>query len=104
MSIYTQTHLEWLAENALILQRTPDCMPWCILHCQVDEETRFCMGPDILTKGTSNGYVGITHVKGEGVHIDLGHGIDAVTVEVAEELARAIMQQVARARGQEAGQ
>lgn len=109
MSTFTErtykpkTHREAMAELCLMLPRTPDCHPWCTLHCQIDETTTFCMGPDILTPVTPNGYVGLTSCSQErGLPmIDLGDGMDHVTVEQAEELARAILAQVARARGQE---
>lgn len=100
-----ETHREWLVENGLVLPRRPDCKPWCVQHCQLDDSTTFCMGPDIRTPQTPNGYIGITYCPEEGgarTHIDLGDGMDSVTVEQAEELARAILAQVARARGQEA--
>jgi len=97
----TETHREWLAENGLVLPRRPDCRPWCIQHCQLDESTSFCMGPDIRTPYTPNGYVGIIHEPNGGTRIDLGKGIDDATVEEAEAYARAILTQVARARGEE---
>lgn len=96
-----QTHREWLAEDGLILPRTPDCAPWCDMHCRLDDDTTFCMGPDILTPHTPNGYVGIIYEPRGGTRIDLGNGIDDATVEQAEELANAILRQVARARGEE---
>lgn len=101
-----ETYREWLLENGLILPRTPQCVPWCVQHCQLDPSGTFCMGPDIRTPHTPNGYVGITYgpetsdEKSEP-RIDLGDGLDVVTVEQAEELAQAILTQVARARGQE---
>lgn len=98
-----QTHREWLAEAGLVLPRRPDCKPWCVQHCQLDDSTSFCMGPDIRTPHTANGYVGITYCPeetGGQTFIDLGTGLDSVTVEQAEAYASAILAQVDRARGQ----
>jgi hypothetical protein len=97
-----ETHREWLIRDGAAMPRTPDCKPWCTLHAvQDDGLSTFCMGPDIRTPRTSNGYVGISHHPDEGIFIDLGSGNDSVSVDGAEDYAKAILAQVARARGLE---
>ncbi|MGI5274897.1 hypothetical protein ACQEUU_37590 [Nonomuraea sp. CA-218870] len=103
----TNVHfLNAVAENGLTVPRRPDCKPWCVQHCRVDDDTTFCMGPDIPTPGTANRYVGINYCPDEhrpayvGTTIDLGDGLDSVKVEDAEALALAILAQTARARSE----
>ncbi|MFI7148427.1 hypothetical protein ACIBO2_26240 [Nonomuraea sp. NPDC050022] len=103
-----ETPTEQAIREGLVIPRTPQCVPWCVRHCVLDDGlSTFCMGPDMRTPLTSNGYVGIVfepEPQGSDVcvpMIDLGNGLDTVKVEAAEEFARAILAQVARARGQE---
>lgn len=95
---------EWV-KAGLVVPRKPDCVSWCLFHCVLDDGTSFCMGPDIRTPRTSNGYVGLQYEDtgngGRAAWVDLGNGNDTVSVEQAEEYARAILAQVARARGEE---
>lgn len=98
-----QTNAERLVKEGMAMARTPDCKPWCAVHAVLDDGvSTFCMGPDIRTPQTSNGYVGITYFVPEGIFIDLGNFMDSVSVDDAEEFGKAILAQVARARGQEA--
>lgn len=98
-----ETPAEEAAREGLVVPPTPQCVPWCVEHCALDDGSTFCMGPDIRTPLTSNGYVGIIFEPGDDMSplIDLGNGLDTVPVERAEQFARAILAQVARARGEE---
>jgi hypothetical protein len=91
----------------LVMPQTETCPLWCAFHCVMDDgEITFCMAEDLpinVYECGGTGYVGLVHFPGEVPKVDMGlsNVSNVMTIDEAEQVAQAIMRQVARARGQE---
>lgn len=93
-------------DEELTIPHTPHCEPWCVRHCVTDcGEVTFCMGEDLpvyVKEHGGQGYVGLVQYPGEQARIDIGlAGIsDVIAMDEAEQIAKQIMRQIDRARGE----
>ncbi|MGW0805927.1 hypothetical protein [Nonomuraea sp. NPDC002799] len=95
------------SDLAMVVDRRPDCPPWCTQHAVLDDDTPFCNAADLpvfVREMGGHGSVSLTRFPGEVplVQLTLSGGSDSLTVDEAENVAKQLMRQVARARGKDA--
>lgn len=89
-----------------LIERQSTCKPWCRDHAVLDDNTPFCNAADLpvyLREAGGQGAIALTCFPDEEprIMLDIAAGPDSLTVGEAEHLAKQIMRQVARARGEE---
>ncbi|MGW5684582.1 hypothetical protein [Nonomuraea sp. NPDC003754] len=77
------------------------CHPWCVRHDELDDE--LCFSADLPTPGGKYGdpgHVGLSYHPDTGIGVSIYHDTDAtLTLDEAEQLAAALMRQIALGRG-----
>ena len=89
---------------ALIPAQRRPCKPWCTNHVADDEGPGTCMAADATPAGCdpSTTYVGLSHNE-DGTRVDIDTDRDrGHTLDQAEQIAHAVLRQVAVARNAKA--